>query len=231
MWVIRVEDTLDKQCTDCGEINSQESNFCSNCGGSGFGVVPPALPERWSTVSPIDVNGAVRLGSGRVAVLTVLSMGLYLFWWFYLTWKQLTNETHDEHFPVWHSLALFVPFYGLFRMHRHISVINNLANGIGLTIFLHAGIAVVLLLVSSLLITSTPADGNSMTESNVGVDVLIAVISVTLTTTLVVLAQGTLNRYWQSVKGPTLRDARLGVGEVIVVLIGILVWLETLGGN
>ena len=222
---------LDKQCMDCGEINPQESNFCSNCGSSGFRGIPPVLSERLSTVSSTDVNDAVRLGSGRVGVLTVLSMGLYLFGWYYLTWKQLASETRDEHFPVWHSLTLFVPFYSLFRMHRHISVINHLANGTGQTISLHAGIAVVLLFVSTLLITSTPADSNSVTEGFFAAGVLFTVISVILTTTLVVLAQGTLNRYWQSVKGPTLRDARTGVGEVIVVLIGIFVWLGTLGGS
>ena len=68
---------------------------------------------------------ALRLSVGRVALLTVMSSGLYLFYWFYLTWKQLQTESSETHYPVWHALTLMVPIYGLFRMHRHVSLINE----------------------------------------------------------------------------------------------------------
>ena len=52
-------------------------------------------------------------------------------------------------------------------------------------------------------------------------------ISVALSTTLVALAQNALNQYWENARGAGLRDARVGVGEVIFVILGILIWLGT----
>ena len=144
-------EVAEKQCSYCGEINTEESNFCSNCGAGDFKEIPPGLASRLSSTS--EASNAVKLGTGRVGLLSVLSFGLYLFWWYYITWKQLASETREEHYPVWHSLTLIVPIYNLFRMHRHVSVINDLASRVGLTISLSAGTAVVLLLVSSILET------------------------------------------------------------------------------
>ena len=211
----------DKQCAICGEINSPESMFCSNCGRAEFRDIPPGLSARLSNSSSDEANNAVRLGTGRVALLSILSFGLYVFWWFYITWKQLASETREEHFPVWHALTLFVPIYNLFRMHRHVSVINGLAIGVGLTASLSSGLAVVLWALSSGLDTS------SLRVSDVGIAAIMGVISVALTTTLIVYVQGTLNQYWYDAKGPNLREARIGIGEVIFVLFGILAWIGT----
>ena len=54
-----------------------------------------------------------------------------VFWWFYITWKQHQPETGDQHYTIWHALTLSVPIYNLFKVHRHVSVINELAAGAG----------------------------------------------------------------------------------------------------
>ena len=158
---------------------------------------------------------------GRVVILSIISFGLYLFWWFYITWKQLARETGEEHFPVWHALSLFVPIYGLFRIHKHMSIIKDLAVRAGLDTSLSPGIVVVLAILSNAL------DWASFTTTDVGALVTLGVISVVLSTTIVAWAQATLNRYWAVRTGDALREARLGVGEVILTIFGLLAWADT----
>ena len=212
----------DKQCAECGDVNSEHSNFCSNCGGKEFKEVPPGLAARLSTPPGVEVINDVRLGIGRVAVLSLLSGGVYIFWWFYITWKHLDSESSEHHHPVWHALTLLVPVYNLFSMHSHVSVIKNLAIGARLTTSLSAGLAVVMFAVSNAL------GWASLRVDDQGTLAVLTVLGAVLTTTVIYLAQQTLNQYWQSSKGANLREARVGVGEVIFVLLGLLVWVGIL---
>jgi len=45
--------------------------------------------------------------------------------------------------------------------------------------------------------------------------VAIGLISTALSTTLVALAQSTLNQYWENARGADLREARIGVGVAV----------------
>ena len=209
----------DKQCTECGEVNPEDSNFCSNCGGREFKEVPPGLARRLEIHSEVEARDDVRLGIGRVVVLSLLSFGLYQVWWFYITWKHLDSETSEEHHPVWHALTLFVPIYNLFRMHHHVSVVRNLATGAGVATSLSVGLIVILFAVSNVL------DGISLRIDDRGTLIVLGVLSTVLTTTVLYLPQEILNEYWRSVRGANLREARLGVGEVILVLLGVLFWV------
>ena len=93
-----------------------------------------------------------------------------------------------------------------------------MALGAGLTPSLSPGLAVVLSVIIGAL------GGTSFGVTNVGALVILNVLSVALTTTLIVMAQGDLNQYWERVKGANLRDARVGIGEVIFVLLGLVAW-------
>lgn len=211
----------DKMCAKCGELNPAESNFCSNCGSSEFKDVPPRLSARLGTAAERAVTFPVRLSLVRVALVSILSFGLYIFYWFYLTWKQLADETREDHYPVWHALSLLVPIYSYFRMHRHMAVIEELAADAGLWPSLSAGWAVVLWVVINGLV------GVVYTIAGTGAATVLAILGVGLRTALVVWAQGSLNQYWKTVKGANLREARLGVGEVVFVLFGLFLWVGT----
>jgi hypothetical protein len=144
-----------------------------------------------------------------------------VFYWFYLTWKQLAAETNDTHHPVWHALTLLVPIYGLFRMHAHVRVIAELASGRGITSYMAPGLAVVLVLVSYGLSLAEIRDTGHATA------IVLSVIGTVVSTTLVVLAQAGLNSYWEKARENILTDARIGVGEVVFVVLGILIWIIT----
>ena len=193
-----------RYCASCGTENTAGGDFCASCGAS------------LTTVSRVARTSAVRLSLARVLAVTALSFGLYFFYWFYLTWKQLQPETRGVHYPVWHALTLSVPIYNLFRIHRHMTVITQLSLGAGLTPSLSAGGAVILYTVTY-----------GLGFVSLGMDdlvtlILLSVLSVALTTALLVWAQGSLNRYWETVHGQDLQEARIGVGEVIFVLVGLL---------
>ncbi len=73
---------------------------------------------------------------GRVLIFTVLSFGLYLLYWMFLTWRQYRDcvaqpQSSDEQpeavqYPFWHALTLLVPIYGLYRTHAHMSAFRDL---------------------------------------------------------------------------------------------------------
>ena len=208
----------EKQCASCNEINRADANFCSNCGSNEFRDLPTELARRLSERAAAAPNYAVRLSIGRVIIVSILSFGLYFVYWLYLTWKQLEPETRDDHYPVWHTLTLFIPIYGLFRIHRHMSVIKDLSIGVNVVTSVAPGwIVIVVILIGSLDTASTYVVS--------GVALLLNGISIAMTTTILVSAQSTLNRYWEQVKGVELQTARLGVGEVIFVLLGLLAWV------
>jgi hypothetical protein len=67
----------------------------------------------------------ILLSPARVLIFSVLSAGLYIFYWSYLTWKQLKAETRDDHYPVWHALTIWIPLYNLFQIHSISRLFRN----------------------------------------------------------------------------------------------------------
>ena len=198
-----------KVCAACGAENTSDSNFCNSCGA-----------ELSTAGEPVRMS-AVRLSPGRLAVVCVLSGGLYYPYWFYLTWKHLDSETSERHHPVWHALTQVVPIYGLFRLHRHMSVIKELVLRSGGHTEFSPGVPVVLMLVIWGLNLA------SLRQADLPVTVMLAVLSTALTAVLVMWAQGSLNRYWENARSSSLQEARIGAGEVIFVLIGVVGWVVT----
>ena len=85
----------------------------------------------------------------RLLVMLVLSYGLYLFYWLYLTWKQYRDHTGQRVFPVWHALTQFVPIYKWFRFHAHVRVYKELMTDSDVPSSLSPFWAVVVLIISS----------------------------------------------------------------------------------
>jgi hypothetical protein len=67
-----------------------------------------------------------------VWALVGLTFGLYAFYWLFATWRQIKREDGDQgKHPFWHTLAMLVPIYGLFRFHAHMRAIRDLAREAG----------------------------------------------------------------------------------------------------
>ncbi len=225
-------------CRYCGaEVRSSDA-FCFKCGKTlEIQSSIPALSDRGEEISPVGAGAAdtqvrqmnVIIDPARIVVVGILSFGTYFFYWFYLTWKHYRNYTRTENYPVWHAFTLFVPIYFLFRIHAHIRSYKELMTKSGIASSLSPGLFVVLVLFSNLLSLISLGSsfwGSFFNGSSYGITGLdIAVIGLDIG--ILVWVQTNLNRYWRTIKDVHATNARIGVGEVIFILLGILAWLGT----
>lgn len=183
----------------------------------------PQVPADIPQILPYHIS------LGRVLLMSVLSSGLYLFYWFYLTWKQYRDHTGTEAYPLWHVLTLLVPIYGLFRTHAHMRSFKELMLKASLPTTISPGWAVVLVIVSSALgWASFKGSLGQVTQERSMLFFILNVISIAVIAGLLLRVQGNLNRYWASLGNVRVTNAGMGVGEVVFGIIGILAWIGTL---
>ncbi|PKB78199.1 MAG: hypothetical protein BZY88_19810 [SAR202 cluster bacterium Io17-Chloro-G9] len=221
-----------RYCPHCGTQLQAEAALCVNCGYDlrpSPAPAPPMAPASTREVQAAETDLRYRISLNRVLLMTILSYGLYLFYWFYLTWKQYRDHTDEAVFPVWHALTLMVPIYGLFRTHAHTRIFKELMTGRGLLTTLAPGWAVVAVLSSSAFDwNATRLSFGELTQATAVTISVLGILSIGLVAWLLMHIQGNLNTYWHHVSSGRLHDARLGIGEVIFAIIGVLLWLDTL---
>ena len=202
-------------CSRCGTEVSAESRFCASCG--------QAL-----TATTRQQELRYRISPTRIVVMSVLSWSLYLLYWLYITWKHYRDHTGEEVFPVWHALTQVVPIYSLFRVHAHARSFKELMTGAGVPTTISAGGAVVAVLMFNALGVVEGLIGSDEITAGVALTLTILdIISVIIVAWLLLHLQGNLNRYWDSLAGTTVPDARIGVGEVIFAIVGVLFWADS----
>jgi len=169
-----------------------------------------------------------RISLTRVLFMSVLTSGAYLLYWSYLTWKQFRDHTNAMVYPVWHALSLLVPIYGWFRFYAHMRSFNELMVRKGLPNAIQAGGTLLLFVIVGVI------DGKAgratffgdNTQETALLILKLNVMSMIITTLLLLYAQGKLNSYWSSLANVKLKDARIGIGEVIFAILGLLFWLD-----
>ncbi len=230
-------------CPNCGREAQNDTNFCPTCGAdlSAAPVNPPPLGTPQELPYHLSLN--------RILLMSVLSYGLYLFYWFYLTWKQYRDHTGNDAYPVWHALTLLVPVYGLFRTHAHARTFRALMWNARLSSSIRPGWAWVAVLIAGFLVSVSlrwawvaaliagiVADNVSLlgymqfawrgeTLGAVIWFLVIDLIVMALIAGLLLHLQSNINRYWNSRPNVRVRPARIGVGEVIFGILGALSWL------
>jgi len=204
-------------CRNCGRELSEDIEFCPGCGAQ-------VMKRENAEAVAVGLQNKLRIGNGRVIIVSIASYGLYLFYWFYLTWKQIKVATgRKDYHPVWHALALLVPIYSLFIVYRHMQTIKDLAAKGGVTTSLSPGGTLTLFIVSSVLVWTSARASLYGTEL-LGVMLVVDIISTVIMAGMLLWAQTSLNKCWNKVSKGQIRDAPLGVGEVVIVLIGLLLW-------
>ena len=167
----------------------------------------------------ISIPSNVKLGQNRIILDCILSSGFYWVYWFYLTWKQIMKaDNSGRYYPVWHTLALFVPIYGLFVMYRHFKKIKELEDAIETKHPVSPGSALGLFILASIFWSI------SASVPNLIATLILDIIGIAIIMMVLVSVQGNLNRYWEHVLSKEPAEARIGVGEVIIVLLGLLFW-------
>ena len=214
----------EKNSDERGQANLPDADSCAQRGSQAPEQSAPPEGEP-DPGRPLPAEGyALRISPVRIIVLSILTSGVYALYWLYQTWKQLQAETGDVHYPVWHALTLFVPVYGLFRIHRHMSVIQELGRKQGIEALMPPALGVTMMALYWLIVL---VSGNQTELLNM---LLLAVIRLALVTTLMVRAQSTLNAYWSSVHGSRAVRLPLGSDELrfILAVLGVQVALQLL---
>ncbi len=171
-----------------------------------------------------DLDNAVPyfIPTNRVVLLTVLSSGLYVFYWMYVTWRQYRDYTGEVAYPFFHALCLAVPIYNLFRLHAHMRVYQEMMDVRGVpstlspmrAVLIYLGV-VLLGLVSFML----PAEG-ALTPSQQGAFVVINIGQTVLLAWMMWHAQTNFNRLWQHYLGARLGSTPLAPAEVAITILG-----------
>ena len=219
-------------CPYCAHQVESAHIFCGGC-GKALPAESTADPEEALTGQPPRTL-AYRISPTRILVMTLLSGGLYLFYWFYVTWQQYRDHTGNQVFPMWHALTLTIPGYGLFRTHAHMRSFKELLLDAGVLCTISVGWTVALVLMLNLLgLASSILTGGlfNFAEVSFGATVastLLNLVSVAVVLGLLLHVQQNLNRYWDSLDNVTLVDLNVGAGEVILAVVGVLTWIITL---
>ena len=160
----------------------------------------------------------------RIALLTVLSAGMYLFYWMYITWRHYRDHTGETAYPVFHALSLMVPVYQLFRMHAHMRAFQELMETRGVpstlsplrAVLIYLGV-ILLGMVSIMIPSEAP-----LTFSQQAAYVAIVVSQSTLLAWMLWRAQTNFNRLWQHRLGPRLGWMPPNPVEVVVTILGFI---------
>ena len=196
-----------KSCPACGTLNDPTSLYCNLCGNK---VTSPNTENHDSETS---IANALILTNTRIVCLTIITFGVYILYWLYLTWKQMDGETDNNHYPVWHSLTFLVPIYGLFRLYDHLQTIKTLATKEEIETQFSPTLSLLLILLNfALAVTSYGVTS--------GLSILtIEIIQISLVITAILLAQTPLNAYWQKTKGPDVKSAVFDRAELGFILL------------
>ena len=228
----KMRDMEIRYCPTCRTGADASSNFCGVCGNA---LPAPTEVERQGAaqIRSMPTVGC-RIPPGRILLMTLLSGGLYQYYWFYRTWAQYRDHTRSEVFPVWHALSLAVPIYSLFRIYAHMQAFKQLMEDAGLRNTISPRWAVVAIASSQLLgVTSIFATGGLSSETEISrstviVQILFLAITLAIMVWLLLHVQTNINNYWSSQSGAAAADMRIGMGELVLTAIGVMVWLLTI---
>ena len=220
-------------CASCGKHVDATARFCGFCGQE-LAAQSRATPPTSSPYSELSVPATSYLiPTQRVLFMMLVSQGLYLFYWFYLTWKQYKQHTGAEAYPVWHALCLLVPIFRLFVVHAHMRSFKRLMTDADVPSSISVGGSVLMVFAVVVLNLVGLFLGGALTGEvpfvgwpPVGT-VALSAISIAVTVAMLVHVQGNLNHYWESLNGGPLPPTRIGSGEVVFAVLGVVSWLLT----
>ena len=176
------------------------------------------------------------ISTSRIVALSIVSCGLYLFYWVYRTWDQYRQHTGALVYPVWRTLAMIVPVYGWFRFYAHCKAYRDLMEERDIPNDLNLATIIVILIVATALWSPVPTQwlNNYLGESDITVMIdlildAVSLVGILVATIVVCRIQGNINRYWAGVDGALTYRARLGKGEVALSVLGVIVWAAVVG--
>lgn len=176
------------------------------------------------------------LSTPRIFALSLISFGLYLFYWVYRTWDQYREHTGANVYPVWHALAMLVPVYGWFRFYAHCKAYRDLMEERGVPHDLKMAPILVILIIATAAWSPVPTQWLNTYWGEDGISVMIdlildvvSLVGMLVATVMVCRIQANFNRYWAAVDGELANRARLGRGAMVLAALGVILWFTIAG--
>ncbi len=168
----------------------------------------------------------------RIVLLSLLSSGLYIFYWMYLSWRHYRDYTGEVAYPALHALTLLVPVYQFFRLHAHVRVYQELMEARGVPSTLAPLRSVGLFLVAALLfvvawrmLAEIQANPMVATEFQQIGFFAASAARVGVIAWILWQVQSNVNRYWQHRVGMRVTVAPLSIVEILLAVLGIVNWI------
>ena len=163
--------------------------------------------------------------TGKLALFTVLTTGLYFIYWSYRNWSQLKAHKNLDINPALRTVGLFIPLVNIYFTGTLIRDIRDYANEAGIKTF-SLGLVLGMWVIFFYLGNRLAFYSNPLT----------ALISWVLIICLIIpysMVQDTLNEYWIKEQGDSLPKKGLTGGEIAVLIIGIILtvfeWIGIVG--
>lgn len=199
-----------------------------------------AAQQSDDTAGGMAVRSAVPYGNNisapRIYALSLVSFGLYLFYWVYRTWEQYRQHTGENAYPVWHALAMLVPVYGWFRFYAHCKAYRDLMEDQGVPHDLKVAPILVVLIICTAVWSPMPTVWLNfyLGESDISVMIdlildMVSLVGMLVATAVVCRIQANFNRYWAAVDGDLAYRARVGRGGMVLAALGLILWFTIAG--
>lgn len=147
---------------------------------------------------------AVKRSVARVILLSIVTMGLYGFYWFYASRVQMTKELGTNDNAGWQTVGLIVPILNFFITYWLWRDIDIAQRKVGLAGFSAGGFLGVV--IAAGVLGWIPFIGWAL---SIGAVIVYAMVV------------SKLNEYWDKKTGNKAVEAKIQGGELIVVIVGV----------
>jgi hypothetical protein len=190
------------KCPFCVTAIPDGAVQCKSCGAW-------LRPEDWPTANP----GLYPQPISRLIALSIATFGLYNIYWFYRSWRQVSECTGKRMSPGWRTVGLFVPILGLVFIYDLFDDMQKILALKGMRPTIRAGWLLLLLIGCTLCWRlSEPLDLLG----------LLAFLPLAI-------AQSDMNRLWVAIWPGTASEGMSALEIVILIVGGVLIMLVALG--
>jgi hypothetical protein len=167
----------------------------------------------------------------RFAALYLLSFGLYLYYWYYTTLKELKLSEGLDISPGWRTFGMFVPILNIYLLYDLFRRIDQAATRVGAGHqegwwrrpgWMTAGYFIIAAVLSQVVAQFMPADPQLQTPALIWLGVPVTLLTLVPCAWILSKAQETMNMYLLKVAPGVTWPTSLSAGQVGVVIGGIL---------
>lgn len=167
----------------------------------------------------------------RLALLSIVTFGIYKIYWFYRNWKHLKIHRSLDISPGWRTVGLFVPIYNIVLIYRQVRDIRDFANQSGFETYSSPGWLTFAYIFLSGILFRLAIYKWKLTDSEEfsGLTILRLLIDL-LSIWLLVVVQKTLNRFWKKEQPELGMKSTFSAREIVLLVTGGFFWYLSLIG-